>query len=114
VEHPEVFGNVLAQSGAFWRGNEGGTDEPEWLTKQFKESPRKTLRFYLEVGSEETRKTPAGPIFIEANRRLYEILKTKGYDVDYVEVSGGRHDPINWRFQLPEGMIYLARKTKQR
>jgi len=110
-KHPEVFGNVLAQSGAFWRGNEGGIDDPEWLTKQFQDSPRQRLRFYIEVGSEETGKTPAGPIFIEANRRLYQTLKTKGYDVDYVEVSRGRHDPINWRFQLGEGIRFLAART---
>src|SRR5262249_25008417 len=113
-KHPEVFGNILAQSGAFWRGNEGGMDDPEWLTKQFKNLPRQNLRFYIEVGSEETRKTPAGPIFIEVNQRLYQTLKAKGYDVNYVEVSGGRHDPINWRFQLPEGMMFLAGRNPQK
>jgi enterochelin esterase family protein len=113
-KHPEVFGNVLAQSGAFWRGNEGGIDEAEWLTKEIKNSPRQNLRFYVEVGSQETGTTPAGPIFIEANRRLSQALKTKGYDVRYVEVSGGRHDPINWRFQLAEGVIFLAGKRPQR
>ena len=113
-KHPDVFGNVLAQSGAFWRGNEGGIDEPEWLTKQFSNSVKQNLRFYIEVGSEETGKTPAGPVFIEANRRFYQTLKTKGYEVDYVEVSKGRHDPINWRFQLAEGILFLARKNSQR
>jgi enterochelin esterase family protein len=63
-KHPEVFGNVLAQSGAFWRGNEGGTSVPEWLTQQFKNSPRANLRFYVEVGAQETGTTPGGPIFI--------------------------------------------------
>jgi len=107
---PEVFGNVLAQSGAFWRGNEGGTVDPEWLTRQFKNSPKVNLRFYLDVGSEETRKTPGGPIFIEANRRLHQALEAKGYDVRYVEVRGARHDPIHWRFQLADGILYLAGK----
>jgi enterochelin esterase family protein len=109
-KHPEVLGNVLAQSGAFWRGNEGGTAVPEWLTQQFKGSPKANLRFYVEVGAQETRKTPGGPIFIEANRRLRQALEGKGYDVRYVEVSGARHDPIHWRFQLPDGILYLAGK----
>jgi enterochelin esterase family protein len=109
-KHPEVFGNVLAQSGAFWRGNEGGTADPEWLTQQFKSSPKANLRLYLEVGAEETRKTPGGPIFIEANRRLRQVLEAKGYNVRYVEVSGGRHDPIHWRFQFADGLLYLAGK----
>src|SRR5262245_29339923 len=109
-KHPEVFGNVLAQSGAFWRGNEGGTSDPEWLTQRFKNSPKANLRFYLDVGAEETRPTPGGPIFIEANRRLHQTLEAKGYDVCYVEVSGARHDPIHWRFQLADGILYLAGK----
>jgi len=88
-KHPELFGNVLAQSGAFWRGNEGGIEDPEWLTQQFQNSPKQNLSFYIEVGSEETGKTPGGSIFIEANRRLCRTLKTKGYEVRYVEVSGG-------------------------
>jgi enterochelin esterase family protein len=112
-EHSEVFGNVLAQSGAFWRGNEGGTSDPEWLTQQFKKSPKANLRFYVEVGAQETRKTPGGPIFIEANRRLHLALEGKGYNVRYVEVSGARHDPIHWRFQLADGILYLAGKGER-
>jgi enterochelin esterase family protein len=109
-KHPEVFGNVLAQSGAFWRGNEGATSDPEWLTQQVKNSPKAKLRFYVEVGAQETGKTPAGPIFIEANRRFRQALEGKGYNVRYVEVSGARHDPIHWRFQLADGLLYLAGK----
>src|SRR5215813_5857602 len=112
-KRPDVFGNVLAQSGAFWRGNEGGTADPEWLTRQFKNSPKVNLRFYVEVGAQETGKTPAGPIFIEANRRLHVALADKGYNVRYVEVAGARHDPVHWRFQLADGILYLAGKPAQ-
>lgn len=28
----------------------------------------------------------------------------------YVEVSGARHDPIHWRFQWADGIVYLAGK----
>src|SRR5205085_5272 len=32
-ERPDLFGNVLSQSGALWRGAEGSNDAPyEWLT----------------------------------------------------------------------------------
>ena len=40
--------------------------------------------------------------------------KRKDTTWTYVEVSKGRHDPINWRFQLPEGIIFLAGRTAQR
>jgi enterochelin esterase family protein len=109
-KYPGFFGNVLSQSGAFWRGNEGSSDDPEWLTQQFKASPKLNLRFYIEVGAEETRKTPGGPIFTEANERLCRVLEAKGYAVRFVKVSGGRHGPINWRFQLAEGIMYLSGK----
>ena len=71
---------------------------------------RLNLRFYVEVGSQETGKTPGGPIFIEANRRLRQALEDKEYNVRYVEVSGARHDPLHWRFQLADGLLYLAGK----
>jgi enterochelin esterase family protein len=54
------------------------------------------------------------PIFIEANRRLRQALKARGYNVRYVEVIGGRHDPINWRFQLADGLMHLAGKRPQK
>lgn len=54
--HPDVFGNVLSQSGAFWRGKEGANEPAEWLTDELRDAPRLPLRFYIEVGSEETRR----------------------------------------------------------
>jgi enterochelin esterase-like enzyme len=104
---PELFGNVLSQSGAFWRGNEGGTDEPEWLTHQFQNSPRLPLRFYIEVGALENRKTAGGPVFIEAVRRLRQVLEAKGYEVRYLEVANAVHDPSHWRAQLADGLVYF-------
>jgi enterochelin esterase-like enzyme len=106
----DLFGNVLSQSGAFWRGNEGGTDELEWLTHQFQSSPKLKLRFYLEVGALETGKTAGGPVFIEATRRLRQVLEARGYDVRYLEVAGARHESVHWRAQLADGIIYLSGK----
>ncbi|HUQ31179.1 MAG TPA: alpha/beta hydrolase-fold protein [Pyrinomonadaceae bacterium] len=111
-KHSDLFGNVLSQSGAFWRGNEGGTDELEWLTHQFQSSPKLKLRFYLEVGALETGKTAGGPVFIEANQRLRRVLEAKGYDVRYLEVAGARHEAVHWRAQLADGVIYLSGKQQ--
>ncbi len=107
---PELFGNVLSQSGAFWRGNEGNNDPPyEWLTSQFKKSPKLPLRFYLEVGALEN--VPAvgfGPIFLDANRRLRDTLRAKGYPIFYKEVPGGRHEPAYWKNELADGLLWLT------
>lgn len=39
-KYPQLFGNVLAQSGAFWRGNEGASTPSEWVTEQYKNSAK--------------------------------------------------------------------------
>lgn len=106
--HPDVFGNVLAQSGAFWRGPEGANDPPEWLTSELRAKPRLPLRFYIEVGSEEAHTSPNGVVFVEANRRLRDTLMEKGYVVRYSEVPRNIHDPEHLRPTLPAGIVYLS------
>lgn len=115
-KRPDLFGNVLSQSGAFWRGNEASNDPPyEWLTQQFKSSPKLPLRFYLEVGALETAHAlGAGPVFIEANRRLRDVLQAKGYPLFYKEVPGAHHEPGHWKSELPDGLTWLAAAWIQR
>ena len=47
--HPEVFGNVLAQSDAVVPTPAGG-DAYAWLARQFAAAPRKAIRLHLEEG----------------------------------------------------------------
>lgn len=109
--HPELFGNVLSQSGAFWRGNEGASEPAEWLTQQLREKPRLPIRFYVEVGGEETVRTPSGVVFIEANRHLRDVLAAKKYTFRYVEVPGAHHDEAHWRDALAAGIMFLSQST---
>ncbi|MEW6125788.1 MAG: enterochelin esterase [Acidobacteriota bacterium] len=106
--HPEVFGNVLSQSGSYWWRPEGREDEEhEWLTKQFAASPKLSVRFYMDVGLMESDPTPGkGPSMVIANRHLREILKSKGYFVHYAEFNGG-HEYVNWRGTLVDGLLAL-------
>jgi enterochelin esterase family protein len=109
---PDVFGNVVSQSGAFWRGNEG-TDAPpyEWLTTRYAEAPpRGPIRFFLDVGSTESGGALGGraPSILEANRRLRTVLVGKGYKVEYMEVPGGQHDPESWQVRLPIGLAAMS------
>lgn len=110
--HPDVFGNVLSQSGAFWRGNEGSNGPPyEWLTDRIAASRRKDVRFLLEVGSRESQGAMAGtaPSILAANRRLRDVLRRKGYDVTYAEVEGGGHGPEFWSQRLSSAIATLVR-----
>lgn len=108
---PQHFGNVLSLSGAFYRGNENAAAGPyEWLTTQVAAVPRKPVRFFMVVGSTETRGALGGaaPSILAATRRLHEVLVKKGYPVTYREDPGGVHDVISWRTQLAPGLVALA------
>jgi enterochelin esterase family protein len=111
-KRPDLFGNVLSQSGAFWRGNEGSNDPPyEWLTSQYAAAPKRDTRFVLEVGALESQGALGGaaPSILEANRRLRDALRKKGYDVTYTEVPDGRHTQESWQRGLPAAIAALAR-----
>src|SRR5206468_997976 len=110
MKYPALFGNVLTQSGAFWRGNEATNDPPyEWLTQQFASSPKLSLKFFIDVGGAETSGALGGaaPSLLEANRRLSSTLENKGYSVEYFEVPNGQHSPGTWRARLPVGIVAL-------
>jgi enterochelin esterase family protein len=106
LRHPEIFGNVLSQSGSFW-WKPNNENEPEWLTRQFVAGKKLPLRFYLAVGLFETGPSPHGaPDMVAVNRHMRDVLKAKGYDVGYSECYCG-HDYLNWRATLPEALTFL-------
>lgn len=106
LRHPEVFGNVLSQSGSFWWAPDGA-GEHEWLASQFALSPRREVRFYLNVGLLERGPSPKNsPSQLVANRHLRDVLRARGYDITYRELNGG-HDYIGWPAGLADGLIAL-------
>jgi enterochelin esterase-like enzyme len=107
---PDVFGNVLAQSGAFWRGFEGdGASEPEWLANRFNAVAARDTRFYIEVGGLETVRPGGGSVtFKDANMHLRDVLLRKGYDVTFKEVPNARHEYGHWKAEFPNGLIALT------
>ena len=106
MRHPEFFGNVLSQSGSFADGN-GMDVKREWLSSQYKASPKLPLRFFVEEGLLED-VSREGPTGLVANRHFVEILRSKGYPTTYEEV-GGSHEPVHWRGALAEGLISLTK-----
>jgi enterochelin esterase family protein len=104
LRYPEVFGNILSQSGSYWWKPESDR-EYEWLPRQFEAADPLPLRFYLEIGLLETKH------MIIANRHLYEILKAKGCTVHYREFYGG-HEYLNWQGTLADGLTALMGKNK--
>lgn len=128
LRHPEVFGNVLSQSGAFWwsfehnggvcgarcpdtagRGGDGSRDpttEGNFMAKEFLVSPKLPLRFYLAAGTFEADADGEGGNILETTRHLRDVLLAKGYEVRYQQFVGG-HDGLGWRGVLADGLIAL-------
>ncbi len=128
LRHPEVFGNVLSRSGAFWwspehnggvcgarcpdsggRGGDGSRDattEGNFLVKQFLASPKLPLRFYLTAGTFEFDTNGGGGEILESTRHLRDVLLAKGNEVHYQQFVGG-HDGLSWRGALADGLIAL-------
>ena len=107
--HPEAFGNVLAQSGAFYRIPSNSVDsnsEPNWVARQFISSPKKQLRFYLDMGSAEFNATGGLDSTVFSTLALRDVLRAKGYEVYFQEFEGG-HDYLSWRGTLADGLIAL-------
>lgn len=128
LRHPEVFGNVLSRSGAFWwslehnggicggrcpdtggRGGDGNRDattEGNFLVKEFLAAKKLPLRFYLAVGTFEYDRNGGGGEILEATRHLRDVLLAKGYQVHYQQFVGG-HDGLSWPGALADGLIHL-------
>ena len=126
IEHPEIFGNVMAQSGGFMyrqrqntprprcRGSiRRGFPESEWLIRQIVARPKMPIRFYLEIGLMEEvvwREVPARyafPSLVSSTRHLRDVLLAKGNELFYNEYNGA-HEDLSWRGTYGEGLILLA------
>jgi enterochelin esterase-like enzyme len=114
--HPDIFGNVLSQSGSF-RGRDPGDDEPNATVRKYLAVPPRPLRFYLETGLYDNAPGTDLPMYemvldetnLMGNRHLRDVLRAKGYDVTYREV-GGNHDYLHWRAMLADGLMTLLKR----
>jgi enterochelin esterase family protein len=113
LRHSDVFGNVLSQSGSYW-WYPGGLEqdnldlpvaEPGWLTREYLTAPRRDVRFYVEKGRFEQGGGFTNPV--AETRRFRDVLKAKGYSVQYSEFTGG-HEYICWRGSFADGLMALA------
>ena len=114
LQHPDVFGCVLSQSGAFSLSPDEREDEEndrieyEWMARQYIESPTLALRFYLDAGLLEVGAHPPPlPSLLLANLHMSDVLQAKGYAVHYQEFNGG-HNYICWQGTLADGLLALT------
>jgi enterochelin esterase-like enzyme len=115
-KHPELFANVISQSGSFgWSPppgdpasvatNRGGVNpDAGWLIKRIAEAPRERIRFHLDAGTWE------GGNLLYSNRLLQSVLEGKGYEVTYDETDGN-HSSYYWMLRLPDGLLWTLAKS---
>jgi enterochelin esterase family protein len=104
--HPELFGNVLSQSGAFMFGAPG-EQAGERMKREIVSSPKREVAYYLEAGIYENDRLENGVDLLSSNQHLRDALQTKGYRVTYGEFAGG-HSDLNWRSGFSKGLIALV------
>lgn len=108
LRHPGVVGKILCQAASFpWAPDED--QEAEWLTRQFATSPCQGLRLYLEIGLQELWGGAADqPNGLVATRHARDVLRARGYAVQYAEFNGGHDYIISWRGTLADGLLALT------
>jgi len=107
LRNPAIFGSVLSQSGAFWPPAAWSPAMPAWqvlerdsaIIDDYVRTPRQPIRFYMDCGLYE-------PAMLAGNRRLRDVLRSKGYAVTYVE-RAGTHNGLAWRQSIGEGIVAL-------
>jgi enterochelin esterase family protein len=106
LRHPDLFGNVLAQSGHF-EEKLPEDSEHERVANLVASRPTAPVRFHLDAGMLETRSAPdGGPSLLVSNRHLRQLLQAKHYSVHYKEFSGG-HDYLCWQETFVDGLLAL-------
>jgi enterochelin esterase-like enzyme len=126
--HPNVFGNVLSMSGAFWWSpehnggicggacadpaaspaveNQDATTEPNWLAQVALEQPASRAKFYLAAGTFEFDRFGTAGQILEETRHLRDILRAKNVEVFYHQFVGG-HDGVSWPGEMADGLQRL-------
>jgi enterochelin esterase family protein len=105
-QYPEIFGVVLSQTGWF-RWHPEDDEEYHWLARQFSETTKVPVEFWLQVGNLETAQMlDGGPTQLTANQHMRDTLQTKGCSVSYQEYSGG-HDVSSLEFPLAQALIEI-------
>jgi len=92
---PNVFGNVLSQSGAFsWAGFD------MVVLDLLEHGEMRPLKIWMDVGIYDI------PGLLESNRRMLNILNQRGYQATYREYNAGHNYPA-WRDDIWRGLETL-------
>ena len=103
---------VLSQSGSFYytlQEKENWPIYPQFegkIPNDYMDAEALPIVFYMDVGLYDL-----GLARVGTNRQFRDILKLKGYEVEYREYNGG-HAHLNWRHTISDGLVYFFRVDK--
>jgi enterochelin esterase family protein len=92
---PQIFGQVLSQSGAFGFGL---PNMDSVIFDLIRLMPAPPIRVWLDVGRYE--------FLFQANQRMRDLLTERNYRFDYREYNGG-HNYTAWRDDVAHGLVAL-------
>jgi enterochelin esterase-like enzyme len=90
LRHPDIFGQVLSQSGAFY---------PQFVVNDLVQAGQaRQIKIWMDVGALE--------YLHPFNQKMHTLLRTQGYEVSYQEYHGG-HNYTAWRDEVATGLECL-------
>jgi predicted alpha/beta superfamily hydrolase len=101
---PTLFSNVVTLSSAFFRNQEG-------IEALIKASDLSSIQsIYMDCGSVELASDPViCRHFVEANRRIFDLVKTKVPCTQFHVVERGHHDYGDFKKRLPALFTFLEK-----
>ena len=112
-QRPDAFSKVFTTIGSFTNirgvlsnGKEVGGDQ---FPRMVMESPKKDIRIYSQDGTHDL--TNQFGVWPEANQKMAEAWKAKGYDYKFV-MGEGTHNGRHGAMLLPEALTWLWRDVR--
>jgi enterochelin esterase family protein len=87
IQHPEVFGNIAAQS----------SNVISSISNRLQQDPQLALRFYLDLGTYDI------SVLIPLVHNLVQILEQRSYEYRFIEYHEG-HSWGNWRAHIDNAL----------
>jgi enterochelin esterase-like enzyme len=103
-QRPDAFSKVFTTIGSF-TNIRGGNKFPEMVLAE----PKKDIRVFSQDGSHDL--TNQFGVWPEANQKMADAWKAKGYDYQFV-MGEGTHDGRHGGMLLPEAMKWLWRDVR--
>ncbi|TDT69230.1 putative alpha/beta superfamily hydrolase [Hypnocyclicus thermotrophus] len=93
LKYQNIFSKIGGLSNAIWFAE---NDMIQFIKNIKKEND---MTIYLDVGTNETsdeRVDNFNELYINGNKKTYEILKEKGFNVNFYLIEGAKHNEVYW------------------